>query len=481
MLLRITYTPDAGTAADDLGFLLHKHPGKVQTFDQPYGRAHVFYPRVEASICTACLLLEVDPVALVRGRLGSREGGPLEQYVNDRPYAATSLLAVALGDVFGTALTGRSPSRQALSDAPLALEAELPAVPVPRGGPGLARALFEPLGYEVQADELVADELHPEWGARHVRLRLRGRVRLRDLLAHLYVLVPALDDQKHYYVGPDEVRKLLARGAGWLADHPERATISARYLRHRRSLTRDALARLAGEAAPSDDVTEPSDVDTRREQRDAEEEQVERPLSLHAARHEAVVAALLGAGARRVLDLGCSDGKLLRRLLKERQFAEVVGVDVSIASLERAERRLRVERMPEAQRARLRLMHGSLLYRDARLAGFDAAALVEVIEHFDPERLPAVERVVFEFARPATVVVTTPNVEYNVRFPTLPAGKLRHRDHRFEWTRGAFAAWAEGVGERHAYTVTVSPLGPVDEEVGAPSQLAVFTRAGGAA
>ena len=198
------------------------------------------------------------------------------------------------------------------------------------------------------------------------------------------------------------------------------------------------------------------------------------PISLNDQRLGSVLAALRASGAKRVLDLGCGEGKLLRELLKDRQFEQLVGVDVSIRALEVAQDRLRLERLPPMQAARIKLLHGSLIYRDQRLHGFDAAAVVEVIEHLDPPRLSAFERVLFEFARPSTVVLTTPNAEYNVKWETLPAGKFRHPDHRFEWTRAEFQAWSQQIGERFGYTVTFLPIGPVDDSVGAPTQMAVF-------
>ena len=129
-------------------------------------------------------------------------------------------------------------------------------------------------------------------------------------------------------------------------------------------------------------------------------------------------------------------------------------------------------------RKRIRLIHGSLTYRDSRLAGYDAATVVEVIEHLDPPRLAAFERVLFEAARPATVVVTTPNAEYNVKWESLPAGQRRHKDHRFEWRREEFHAWSHRVGERFGYSVRFLPVGPEDPQVGSPTQMAVFTRMG---
>lgn len=453
---------------DDLGWLLHKHPGRVQGFDLAFGRAHVFYPEASPDACTAALLLEVDPVRLVRGGAGGE--GLLGQYVNDRPYAASSLLSVAIAQVLRSALTGQSKERPELVDRPLELTAAIPALPC-RGGEGLLRALFEPLGYTVRAERLPLDPEEPTWGpAPHLSVELSRTAPLRELLAHLYVLVPVLDDDKHYYIGDEEVEKLLRFGDGWLADHPERATIAERYLKHRGSLTRKALERLAqGEAdADADDAAVAA--------RDAAEAALERPLSLNDERLQVVAQALVDAGAQTVLDLGCGEGKLIARLLKHRQFTRIVGVEVAHTVLERAAQRLRLDELPERQRARVELLHGSLVYRDRRLAGFDAAAAVEVIEHIDAVRLPAFERALFAAARPGVVVITTPNAEYNARFERLPAGALRHADHRFEWTRAEFAAWAEGVAARHGYAVELRAVGPLDDTLGAPTQMGVFRR-----
>ena len=189
-----------------------------------------------------------------------------------------------------------------------------------------------------------------------------------------------------------------------------------------------------------------------------------------------VLAVLRSVGATRVADLGCGSGKLVQRLLDDSSFTEILGMDVSYRALETARHRLRWDRLPPRKKARISLIHGSLTYRDARLSGFDAAVLVEVIEHLDESRLRSFERVVFEYARPQTVVITTPNIEYNARFENLPAGQLRHRDHRFEWTRKQFLDWANGVGARFRYDVRMLPVGQADPEVGSPTQMAVLSR-----
>lgn len=464
LTLSTTHVP-----ATDLGFLLRKNPARMQSFNLTFGEAHVFYPEAAAERCTVALHVEVDSVGLVRNRRGpAGEGGALEQYVNDRPYAASSFLSVAIAEVFGSALSGKSKERPELVEQPLPLCAELSALPC-RGGEEFLRKLFEPLGYKVSAHRLALDETFPDWGdSAYHRVVLEARVPLQALLSHLYVLVPVLDNDKHYWVGDSEVEKLLRHGEGWLATHPERDSITRRYLKFQRSLVDDALNRLADEDAPEPDATVAAHT--------SEEDAIERTISLNEQRLGAVLATLKGSGATRVLDLGCGEGRLLQALLKEKQFNEIVGMDVSHRALEIARDRLRYDRLPEMQKNRLRLLHGSLIYRDARLTGYDAAAVVEVIEHLDAARLAAFERVFFECAKPTTIVITTPNREYNVKWETLPAGKFRHRDHRFEWTRAEFQAWATGVASRFGYNARFLPVGPEDSAVGSPTQMAVFTR-----
>lgn len=466
MLLTISYS---GNPAADLGYLLHKSPFRVHSFEQVFGKAHVFYPEIAADRCTAALLLEIDPIGLVRNRRGpSGEAYALEQYVNDRPYAASSFLSVAIARTFGTAMTGRSKERQELADKPLPLEALIAVLPC-RGGEDLLRRLFEPLGYQVAATRHPLDEKFPEWGeSPYFTVTLKGTVRLKDLLAHLYVLIPVLDDDKHYWVGDAEVEKLLRHGEGWLREHPERELIANRYLKHQKRLAREVLSRLIGDEEPAAD--EAAETHAR------EEEAIEKPISLAEQRIGTVIATLRSSGAKRVLDLGCGEGRLLRELLKDKAFAEIVGMDVSHRALEIASQKLRLENLPTMQKDRIRLIHGSLTYRDQRLAGYDAATVVEVIEHQDPPRLAAFERVLFEFARPQTAVVTTPNVEYNVKFETLPAGKMRHKDHRFEWTRAEFHAWADTISKRFGYSVRFLPIGPEDPGSGSPTQMGIFTR-----
>ncbi len=463
MLLTISTTH---RPASDLSRLLHKHPDRFQSFDLSFGQAHVFYPEVSEDRCSACLLLDVDPVGIVRGK-GAAEG-PLSQYVNDRAYVASSFLSVAISQVFGTALQGRCADRPDLAAKPIPLSARFDVLPI-KGGEGFLRGVFEPLGYRVEAKGLPLDDHYPDWGASsYFHVSIAKEATLAELLTHIYVLAPVFDNQKHYFVGEDELEKLLAKGKGWLGSHPLRDEIARRYLKFRRNLFREALDRL------SDDQPEPAeDVEVHAEKA---EDDLEKPMSLADQRIGTVLASIRGSGAKSVLDMGCGEGKLIRELLKDKQFERIVGVDVSLRSLEIAKERLRVDHMPERQSARLALLHASLCYRDRRLEGFEAAAIVEVVEHLDPPRLRAFERVVFEFARPATVVLTTPNREFNVTWENVGAERLRHPDHRFEWTRDEFEKWCDTIVKCFGYSVRILPVGPVDEMLGSPTQMAVFDR-----
>lgn len=459
MLFSLSLT---GAEASQLGFLLFKHPDRVQTFTLSVGRATVFYPEATADRATASLIVAVDPFARVKGKNKDT------QYVSDRPYAASSLLSAAIGNVYRSAMAGRSDVRPDLAARPLPLEIRIPAVPArptrpdaADGGAALVRRLFEPLGWAVDVRETpLASGL--DWGAApYVDLTLTGDVRLADALSHVYVLLPVLDNAKHYWVDSAEVDKLLRQGDRWLATHPDRDLITRRYLANQRAFVADATARLdALDERPASPQEESDDASVS-------------PLKVQ--RRDTVLQVLREVGARRVADVGCGAGYYLRSLLDDPGFTEILGVDVSAQALSAAERRLGLDRLSDRQRGRLTLRQSSVTYRDDALDGYDAILLVEVVEHLELDRLPSLEHNVFGSARPGNVVVTTPNAEYNSIYALLP-GTFRHRDHRYEWTRSEFSDWAHGVAERRGYTAEIRPVGPVDAAAGPPTQLALFTR-----
>jgi 3' terminal RNA ribose 2'-O-methyltransferase Hen1 len=434
----------------------------------PFGMANLFFPDATEEKCTVAVLLDVDPVELVRSSHSPASTMPLEQYVNDRPYVCSSFMSVVLARVFSRALSGKCKTRPELVETKMPLTCCISVLPC-RGGEAFLRRLFEPLGYSVNARRATLDAAFPEWGESvYYTVEISKETTLFELLNHLYVLIPVLDNQKHYYVDRSEIDKLIKHGEGWLANHPEKEQIARRYLRNRTSYTREALERLT--------EVNPAEAEENEEPSPTPEEDVETSIHLNEERLGTVLSVIRSVNAETILDLGCGEGRLLQLLLKERQFKKIVGMDVSIRSLEIASDRLHLQDLPPMQKDRIQLIHGSLMYRDRRLEGFDVAAVVEVIEHFDEPRLKAFERVVFELAKPRTVILTTPNREYNALWPKIGPTRFRHGDHRFEWTRSQFSEWAGRISDQFGYTVRFIPVGAEMKDVGPPTQMAIFSR-----
>ncbi|OKL40000.1 3' terminal RNA ribose 2'-O-methyltransferase Hen1 [Pontibacter flavimaris] len=454
MILEITTTH---TPATDLGYLLHKHPDKVQSVELAAGKAHVFYPEATAARCTACLMLDINPVDLVRVRKGNY--ALQDQYVNDRPYTSNSFLSSAISKAFGSALNGRCNPRPDLPQTPMPFTLRLSSLRVDADLEAVER-LFVPLGYELEVETIPLDTAFPTWGlSKYINLTLHKTCTLQELLTHAYVLIPVLDNSRHSYVSQHDIEILMQKGQGWLEQHPERDWITRRFLRNLRTYANEAILRLAGEEALP--VSE---------YRSLLQE------SLHQQRLLRAFERLKESRAQRVLDLGCGSGKLLQLLLREGQFLKITGMDVSFSELQLAKENLHLDEASPALRERLSLFQGSVTYLDERLKGYDAVAMVEVIEHLDEERLPAMERVVFGYAAPDTVVLSTPNTEYNVRYEKLDAEAFRHEDHRFEWTREEFSNWCDHICRSFGYEVTIEPVGQEEPAIGAPSQLAVFKK-----
>ncbi len=463
MILSISTTHNPAT---DLCYLLHKHPDKFQTFDLSVGKAHVFYEEANEEKVAVSLLLDIDPIEMVRGaRNLGRDGFALGHYVNDRPYVASSFMSVALSKVFSSAMNGKCKDKPGLVDVKFPIVVTIATLPAPKGGEILIRKLFEPLGYYVELTRYRLDSKFPEWGdSKYFSLKLEHKITIRELLSHLYVLIPTLDNDKHYFVSENEIEKLIQKGSGWLKSHPEKEQITRRYLINLNSLSRQALERLS----------EGEEIESTIEETREKTETEKKKETLHDKRIKLVAEKLGESGAEKVIDLGCGEGKLIRHLIKQKQFIEIAGMDVSYNELLKAKERLHFDDLSPKQKERIKLFQGSLTYRDKRLEGFDAAAVVEVIEHLDLNRLKSFERVVFEFARPKTVILTTPNKEYNVMWEKLDAENMRHDDHRFEWSRNEFTEWANKIGQTYNYNVEILPIGDEIEKIGAPSQMAIF-------
>lgn len=461
MLLNITLHNDQAIdyQPSDLGFLLHKHPDKVQEFELSYGKAHVFYPELTEKHCTASLLVEVDPIKLVRSFKGPISNRQLEQYVNDRPYVANSFLSVAITKIFRSAMNGQCQHKPDLVNRKLPFTVELAVLPC-RGGVTLLEKLFEPMGYDINAEAIQLDSKFTAWGNSHfLKVKLTNQCSLADLLSHLYVLIPVLDKDKHYWVNEEEIQKLLRKGGSWLKQHPEKFLIIRRYLKFKQRYTRIAMSQLV---AANENIEE------------EKEALLEKPISLNKQRTNKILETLADLPVKKVLDMGCGEGKLLKQLSNNKQFTQITGLDVSNQALAIAEDKLKLDRLPDSQRDRIRLLHGSLLCRDARIKHFDAICCIEVIEHIDEDRLPALEKVLFNCTEAPYVIITTPNSEYNQRFGLTPE-QVRHSDHRFEWSREQFKQWAQTITSEYDYKVTISGIGETDPVLGEPTQMAIFT------
>jgi 3' terminal RNA ribose 2'-O-methyltransferase Hen1 len=438
--------------------LLHKHPDKLQTVELSVGNAHVFYPEATEDSCTACLLLDINPIDLVRSDKG-RGAFLQEHYLNDRPYTSNSFLSTALVKAFGSAINGTCHTKPELVKTAIALKAKVHSLKVDCDKSYINK-LFEPLGYQISYETIQLDSIFPSWGeSKVVNLTVQKTTTLKEFLSQLYVFMVVLDNDRHYWISRNDIDVLIRRGENWLSNHPEKDWITKRYLKNLRTLTNPALLRLANE----DELIE-------------EQPLPEKKLNLHQQRLNKAFELLKASGAESILDIGCGEGKLLKLLLKEGRFKKIAGMDVSFSELQKAKENLYLDQASPATRDRIKIFQGSVTYKDERLKNFDAASLVEVIEHLDKERLPAMEKVVFGFAKPTTVILSTPNAEYNVVFEKLQAETFRHDDHRFEWTRNEFADWCNKICNEFGYQVEIYPVGQEEENIGAPSQLAMFKK-----
>ena len=449
MLLTITYK---GKNTQDLGYLLYKNPARPQYVDLSMGKAYIFYPKVSDEETTIALMVQLDPLDLAKGKDGTNDRG-LFAYVNDRPYVASSFMSNAINRALGTAMTGRCDSRPELAEEQIDLTAKIYMLPV-RGDKTFINEVFEPLGYEVSYDTFPVDAQYPGWGECDcVNLTLHCSKRVSELLNQLYILIPVFDLQRHYYVNETDIDGLVKHGEGWLSDHPLCERIVRRYFKMARSYAKEALQKLG----IYEDKTETED----------------KPLPLDVLRLQAVRDEIISSGARTCIDIGCGEGKLIKLLLEAPDLKHIAGADVVAGEVKKAAERIGYDRLPERQKEKVTLFQGSLMYQDDRFKGYDCMSVVEVMEHIEPERLPMLEKVVFSWARPATVIFTTPDKTYNTNYD-LEEDELRHEDHRFEWDRETFEEWTQHVCEEYGYTVSIKGIGGKDGEDISPTQMGVF-------
>jgi 3' terminal RNA ribose 2'-O-methyltransferase Hen1 len=453
--------------AKDLGFLLYKHPDRIFRSDASRNSkmsAIGVWPEATVDRAEFCLIVEVDPVERVRGLAWN---GGIAQYVEPRPFLAASYMSQAISLCLRSAMNGVVSSKNPDEAARLEILAEekwpleIRVAPL-RTSPGLINRMFEPLGWDVTVESTPLDVPGARWESDLHTVTIKGYATVQDALTQLYVLLPALDPQRHYFYDEAEVDKLMEKSRNWLAGHPARHLIVNRYLSKSREL-REAATQQLDEDAPIDEV---------------EGGVFEELVPAHEKRHQKIVDLVRDSGFRKIVDLGCGEGKLLERLLAIPGDIAIVGVEPALRDLDKAKRA--VSRNPAKQMdPRVKLRHGSILYADETLKGFDVAILSEVIEHIEPERLEHAERCIFGFMQPQKVVVTTPNADFNIAFHIEP-GKFRHSDHRFEWSVAEARAWCDRIASTYGYTYEFDGAGGYEEPFGHLSHFIVFEKASAA-
>ncbi len=434
-----------GENADKISFLLHKSPNKLHQFSLGFGSAYVFYSKYERNDVSFSLLVDIDPIDLVRGKNKNSQG--IFDYVNDRPYATSSFLCSAIAQVFSTALSGRSKEYEHLVKEEMEFKVEVVSLKV-KTNLIMLNKIFDPLGYELEIKSHLLDEkIFGEEESNYVDLILKNKLTLQSVLQHLYVLIPVFDNNKHYFVNNDEVEKLLSKGGDWIDVHPEKDFITSRYL-NSKFIDAKKLESLFS-----------------KEQNKMIEER--KKNSLNSQRLSQVTDVIESLNIKSLVDLGCGEGKLIKELLNNTSVEKILGVDISINVLKKAARKLKYDTVKD----KIELVQSSAVYYDERFTEYEAICLIEVIEHIDEQKLYLLKENVFNLVKPKYVIITTPNVEYNTVYEL---DGYRHSDHRFEWSRSEFRLWCEEICNQYNYDVEYFSIGEEMETVGNSTQMGVF-------
>jgi len=415
--------------------------GGMRTVQLPSGTATLFLSSASQTESAVSVLVEASRVA------GGRRGSSAEQAPYPAPGPGHAAITVL------EACEGLLPAEDDGEVIPLRLT--VPGVAC--DGPW-ARKLLEPLGYEVA--------LRPADTGGIGTLLVSARTTVPRLLRHVCALLPALDDGLGLTIDSAGLAALADRVRRWLDGHPLLDLVLSRYASPPPLPTRQSLAPLLEE-----DLL---DLDASMVSADAVEASADRAMGAEPARQAAILDLLRTNSARRVALFGIGDGVLVHRLAGDPDVDLLTIADPSTEALARVAGYV----SPDTIGHHVILIQSSPLYRDERLQGCDAIILREVIEHTHPERLRTLERCVLEAAAPRMVIVTTPNADLNPRWPSLCANGRRHPDHRFEWGREAFSRWAQRLAGQTGCVAEVVPVGPEDAELGAPTLMGVFRRAG---
>ena len=491
----------AGPHAGMISHLLAKNPHNRYERNEKGARVRLIYSAFAEEKIEFTIFATPDPIDLVKGSPHSYD---ITQYINDREFVVSSLFCSYIRPALGTALNGK-PKADYADWVEHVFPLEVTFGPVASNLPdAVIESLFTALGYEADIERGAAEYTFDLKSRSSVRnIRVSGQATLQQMLRQLFILMPVLDDYKHYYIGTEEIDKLQRYGEGWLQDHPQQELIIKRALRFApliadyRKLAGDNVQKAAvnlldtnttdtdantlqqpGNEQITTGITasQQGEADTLSSSADVQETAVP-PIRLNELRYQAIVDQVSSLPRRRsVVDFGAGEGKLSVRLAGIEGVEQVYAVEPSAyAGLRALERFGKLER--EGQQIVPRLVTGSLFYRDDQWAGQDVIILCEVIEHINEHRLPQVMATLLDEYHPETLIMTTPNREYNAVYE-MEEQEIRHTDHRFEWTRAEWADHCQDWVSGRPYEVSLHGIGDISEIHGQPTQMAVFRRKG---
>ncbi|WP_141431100.1 3' terminal RNA ribose 2'-O-methyltransferase Hen1 [Bacillus sp. 03113] len=440
-----------GDGAKILSYLIAKNPYNLYDRDEKSNRVRLVYTVFDEKEVEVVIFVTPDPVELVRN---SANAFDITQYINDREFAVSSLFCTNIRKALGTALNGKPKEEyQKWVNHPFELHMNFGPVASHLSDENIVE-LLHPLGYIVEIERGETNysfELKQRSSSRFIHLK--GQQTIQQALRHLFILIPVIDNYKHYFIDEHEIEKLVRYGEGWLDSHPLREYIIKQSLRFSELINQfPSLAK-----------------------KDDEEEHSSAPkVRLNELRYQAVVEKIKSLSQRAsIVDFGSGEGKLSVRLSNIPDVKEVLAVEPSETAQLRAIQRFEKASYNQTHVSPTPIL-GSLFYYDERLLNKDVMILCEVIEHIDEYRLPNIMKTIFREYQPKTLIVTTPNREYNEVYAMDEI--VRHSDHRFEWTRQEFKSKCETWIKNVLYSMEFEGIGLEHEEYGHPTQMCTFVR-----
>ncbi|PYF06198.1 3' terminal RNA ribose 2'-O-methyltransferase Hen1 [Ureibacillus chungkukjangi] len=431
-----------------ISYLLAKNPNNLYERRVSGHLVRMFFSQFSEEEVEVTFFVTPDPIELSRNNSKVYD---ITSYINDREFVVSSIFCTFLRTALGTALNGKPVEEyEPWVNHPFPLEFSFGPVASQLTDQDI-QSLFQPLGYAVEITYGEADynmDFKSKSSARFITLK--GSTTLQMGLRQLFVLIPVLDNYKHYYIDEQEVEKIVRYGEGWLDKHPKREFILRQALRFK-----EVYGQFENQHTKKENESSPK-------------------LRLNDLRYDKIVGKVNQLKRKEtVVDLGSGEGKLSEKLGFIDGVKEILAVEPSESATLKALKRFE-KAAQDKNFVKPRQIFGSLFYYDERLKGKDVLILCEVIEHIDEYRLPKIIQTILQDYRPRTLIITTPNQEYNEVYGM--GGDYRHPDHRFEWTREEFQTWCKTQNENHEYNIAFDGIGEEHELHGYPTQMCLFTR-----